>query len=243
MSVSSAVLEAAPLSGFRVALLSAQWGDDLEMLVRRYGASVGLAPTVEPGGDFDRLITQLADRQFDAVGFTAVSAVTATLTRAGELGLTDRLLGALCSRVRVICADPPVSVPLALRGIPTSTPRRPGGAALADHVADELLRPDGCIVVAAGRRIEIQSRCVLVDGSVRPVPPAGLALLRVLAKHRGDVVGRDDLLRVLPGRGDNAHAVEAAVARLRIALGDKRIVATVVKRGYRLAVDEDGDAR
>ena len=32
--------------------------------------------------------------------------------------------------------------------------------------------------------------------------------------------------------------VETAVLRLRTALGDKNIVSTVVKRGYRLLVDE-----
>ena len=36
----------------------------------------------------------------------------------------------------------------------------------------------------------------------------------------------------------SAHAVETAVLRLRTALGDKKMVATVVKRGYRLPVDE-----
>jgi uroporphyrinogen-III synthase len=33
--------------------------------------------------------------------------------------------------------------------------------------------------------------------------------------------------------------VETAVLRLRTALGDKHIVSTVVKRGYRLAVDDE----
>jgi uroporphyrinogen-III synthase len=32
--------------------------------------------------------------------------------------------------------------------------------------------------------------------------------------------------------------VDTAVLRLRKALGDRNIVATVVKRGYRLAIDE-----
>jgi uroporphyrinogen-III synthase len=32
--------------------------------------------------------------------------------------------------------------------------------------------------------------------------------------------------------------VDTAVLRLRKALGDRSIVATVVKRGYRLAIDE-----
>ncbi|MBS9535296.1 winged helix-turn-helix domain-containing protein [Mycobacterium sp. M1] len=91
---------------------------------------------------------------------------------------------------------------------------------------------------AAGHRIEIRCGGVLVDEAVRPVSLSGLAVLQVLAARRGNVVARDDLLQVLPGKTNSTHAVEAAVARLRTALGDKRIIATVVKRGYRLAVDE-----
>ena len=37
----------------------------------------------------------------------------------------------------------------------------------------------------------------------------------------------------------NEHAVEMAVTRLRTALGDARLVQTVVKRGYRLAYDPE----
>jgi uroporphyrinogen-III synthase len=36
----------------------------------------------------------------------------------------------------------------------------------------------------------------------------------------------------------DAHAVETAVGRLRAALGEPTLVTTVVKRGYRLAVDQ-----
>ena len=39
------------------------------------------------------------------------------------------------------------------------------------------------------------------------------------------------------GRGAAEHAVEMAVARLRVALGGSAFVQTVVKRGYRLRVD------
>lgn len=97
-------------------------------------------------------------------------------------------------------------------------------------------------VQAAGHLIEIEDSRVLVDGMVKPVSPAGLAALRVLAHRPGLVVARDALLQALPGRGSNPHAVDSAVLRLRIALGDRQIVATVVKRGYRLAVDEQPDA-
>jgi uroporphyrinogen-III synthase len=65
-----------------------------------------------------------------------------------------------------------------------------------------------------------------------------MAVLRALAQRPGDVVVRGDLLRVLPGHSNDPHAVDTAVLRLRTALGDKNIIATVVKRGYRLAIDE-----
>ncbi|GFG71769.1 bifunctional uroporphyrinogen-III synthetase/response regulator domain-containing protein [Mycolicibacter senuensis] len=92
-------------------------------------------------------------------------------------------------------------------------------------------------VQAAGHLIEIEDGRVFVDGMIKPVSPAGLATLRVLAHRPGAVVARDALLQVLPGQGSSAHAVDTAVLRLRTALGDSQIVATVVKRGYRLAVD------
>lgn len=39
------------------------------------------------------------------------------------------------------------------------------------------------------------------------------------------------------------HAVETAMARLRTALGVPRLIQTVVKRGYRLALDPAADAK
>ncbi len=65
-----------------------------------------------------------------------------------------------------------------------------------------------------------------------------MATLRVLAQRPGAVVTRTDILRMLPRNGIDTHAVDTAVLRLRAALGDKNIVSTVVKRGYRLAIDE-----
>ena len=43
--------------------------------------------------------------------------------------------------------------------------------------------------------------------------------------------------RRCPGAGRDEHAVETAMARLRAALGDPKLIQTVVKRGYRLALD------
>jgi uroporphyrinogen-III synthase len=85
--------------------------------------------------------------------------------------------------------------------------------------------------------MEIRGHAVLVDEDLRPVPPAGMALLRALARRPGWVVTRADLLRALPGAGRDEHAVETAMTRLRTALGNPGLIQTVVKRGYRLALD------
>jgi uroporphyrinogen-III synthase len=72
---------------------------------------------------------------------------------------------------------------------------------------------------------------------LRAIPPAGMAMLRALARRPGRVVSRAELLAALPGGGGDEHAVETAMTRLRAALGEPRLVQTVVKRGYRLALD------
>jgi uroporphyrinogen-III synthase len=111
--------------------------------------------------------------------------------------------------------------------------------ALARHITDELPLLQSRTLRVAGHLLEIRGTCVLVDGAVRALSPAAMATIRALAHHPGSVVSRFDLLGALPGSGTDTHAVETAVLRLRTALGDKNIVSTVVKRGYRLAVDDE----
>lgn len=93
-------------------------------------------------------------------------------------------------------------------------------------------------ITAAGHRIEICDSLVTVDDIVQSMSAAPLAILRALAYRPGSVVARGELLRALPGSAADPHAVDTAVLRLRKALGDKNIIVTVNKRGYRLAVDE-----
>jgi uroporphyrinogen-III synthase len=78
---------------------------------------------------------------------------------------------------------------------------------------------------------------VVVDGAVRQLAHAPMALMRALARQPGRVVSREALLSALPGGGDDTHAVETAIARLRAGLGTPKAIQTVVKRGYRLALD------
>lgn len=189
------------------------------------------------GGDFDQMVTQIAGRQFDAVSFTSAPAVAATLMRADELGLEQKMIEALRTDVHAMCVGPVTARPLVRLGVPTSAPVRMRLGALARHITDELPTLCSRTVAVAGHNLEIRGTCVLVDGEVKALSPAGMATIRTLAQRPGDVVSRHALLAALPGSGTDTHAVETAVLRLRTALGDKRIVATVVKRGYRLAVE------
>ncbi|WP_090598861.1 uroporphyrinogen-III synthase [Mycobacterium lentiflavum] len=190
------------------------------------------------GGNFDQLVTGIARRQFDAVSFTSAPAAAAVLERSRDLNIEDQVIEALRTDVHAMCVGPVTAQPLHRKGIPTTAPERMRLGALARHIAEKLPQLGSCNVKAAGHAIEIRGNCVLVDGSVQALSGSGMAVLRALAHRPGDVVARNDLLRVLPGNSNDPHAVDTAVLRLRTALGDKNIVATVVKRGYRLAIDE-----
>jgi uroporphyrinogen-III synthase len=106
--------------------------------------------------------------------------------------------------------------------------------ALARAVADELPRRQPDLAVA-GHTLGVRAACAVVDGVVRDLSPNSMVLLKLLASAPGAVVSRDVMLEALGG--DNPHVVEAAVARLRSAVGAKELIVTAVKRGYRLAVD------
>jgi uroporphyrinogen-III synthase len=190
------------------------------------------------GGEFDQLVTGIARRQFDAVSFTSAPAAAAVLERSRELDIEEQVLEALRTAVHAMCVGPVTSRPLIRRGIPTSAPERMRLGALARHIAEELPLLGSFTVKAAGHVVDIRGTCVLVDGSIKTISGSGMAILRALAQRPGDVVGRGELLSVLPGNGDDTRAVDTAVLRLRTALGDKNIIATVVKRGYRLALDD-----
>jgi uroporphyrinogen-III synthase len=193
-------------------------------------------------GDFDQLVAAIAEEKFDAVSFTSAPAVASVLMRASEMGLEDQVLSALRTSVHAMCVGPVTARPLVRLGIPTSAPERMRLGALARHITDELPLLCSRTVRVSGHLLEIRGTCVLVDGVVKPVSPAGMATIRALAHRPGAVVSRNALLGALPGTGTDTHAVETAVLRLRTALGDKSIVSTVVKRGYRLAVDDESRA-
>ncbi|GAA2762839.1 uroporphyrinogen-III synthase [Streptomyces paradoxus] len=190
----------------------------------------------------DRLLDATVGRALDAVTFTSAPAAASLLSRAEERGLLDEVLAALAHDVLPACVGPVTALPLQSRGIDTIQPERFRLGPLVQLLCQELPARARSFPVA-GHRVEIRGHAVLVDGHLKPVPPAGMSLLRALSRRPGWVVARADLLRALPGSGRDEHAVETAMARLRTALGTPKLIQTVVKRGYRLALDPSAETK
>ncbi|MFF5309240.1 uroporphyrinogen-III synthase [Streptomyces massasporeus] len=221
-------LHGEPLPGF-VEALRAGGAEVLGVPVYRWMPPEDITPV-------DRLLDATVARSLDAVTFTSAPAAASLLSRAEERGLLDEVLAALSHDVLPACVGPVTALPLQSRGIDTIQPERFRLGPLVQLLCQELPARARSFPVA-GHRLEIRGHAVLVDGDLKPVPPAGMSLLRALSHRPGWVVARADLLRALPGSGRDEHAVETAMARLRTALGTPKLIQTVVKRGYRLALD------
>jgi uroporphyrinogen-III synthase len=190
-----------------------------------------LPPDVAP---VRRLVGQLTAGQIDAVTFTSAPAVQALLEIAGDNAaeVLDRFRGGTMAA----CVGPVTAAPLVEQKVPVVTPHRSRLGALVKVVTDELPRRAVRLSVA-GTMLEIRGHAVLIDGRLQALPPAAMAILSTLAARPGAVVSKDRLAAALP-RGTDGHAVDVAIARLRTALGSAGHIETVIKRGYRLRVDE-----
>ncbi|MEU0780186.1 uroporphyrinogen-III synthase [Streptomyces sp. NPDC006173] len=228
------LLHGEPLPGF-VESLRAAGGEVVPVPVYRWMPPQDIGPV-------DRLLDAVLTRGLDAVTFTSAPAAASLLSRAEDRGLRADVVAALRHDVLPVCVGPVTALPLQAEGVETVQPERFRLAPLVQVLCQEL--PGRARVLpVAGHRMEIRGHAVLVDGALRPVPPAGMSLLRSLARRPGWVVARAELLRALPGAGRDEHAVETAMARLRTALGTPRLIQTVVKRGYRLALDPVADSK
>jgi uroporphyrinogen-III synthase len=235
------LLAEGPLDGRRIAVqLHGEPLHDFTDALRHAGATVVPVAVYRwmPPADqtpLDRLLDAISAGTVDAVAFTSALAATGLLHHAAECGRAAGLLDALRGRVIAACVGPVTAGPLVASGIPATWPDRYRVGALVRHVTNAL-GAGVTVLNVAGHNLEVRGSAVVVDGSLRPVPPGPMAVLRALARRPGWVVPRADLLGELPGGGADEHAVEAAVARLRAGLGAPATVQTVVKRGYRLAM-------
>ncbi|MGW9206699.1 uroporphyrinogen-III synthase [Embleya sp. NPDC055664] len=220
----------APLEGFATALRE-RGAEVIELPVYRWG------PPEDPAA-VRRLVEQVVRGEVHAMTFTSAPAIDAFLAAAGESGRREQVLDALRADVLTVCIGAICAKPLSEEDVPALWPERGRLGSMVRTVTETLPARVRRELDTGTDRLVLQGNAVLVRGGVIALSPVPAAVLRALAEKPGWVLSRAELLRrVWQGASADEHAVEAAVARLRSALGPhKGLVKTVTKRGYRLAV-------
>lgn len=186
----------------------------------------------------DELVRGVAARSFDAITFTSAPAVEAVLDTARKINVSEVFVDALHTDVAAVCVGPITAGALHELGVPTVQPGRARLGAMVHALCEHLAhRPAQRRVHVGVHQLTIGAGEVLWDGRELDLTVAPMAVLRALAARPGEVLSRSELVRHLPGTNEvSPHAIEMTVARVRSAIG-KSAIETVVKRGYRLAVD------
>lgn len=185
-------------------------------------------------------VRAVADRACDAVAFTAAPGAVAFLQAARDEGVLAELVAAFNEPMGVFAAavGDVTAAPLRAAGIRPLVPDRFRMGALVRTLVTQLEGRHCLRVGTEAGELRLLRGAALLDGEMLALSPSGLAVLRVLAEANGAVVSRAGILAALPGGSTDAHAAEVAVSRLREAARGRRLVTTVVKRGYRLAVPD-----
>ncbi|MGF9662186.1 uroporphyrinogen-III synthase [Arthrobacter crystallopoietes] len=193
---------------------------------------------VKPAGSEEkvgRLIEAAVARQLDVVTFTSAPAVDALLSTAHEMGRYDALVEAFRDDVVAAAVGPVTARPLEDAGIRPLMPERYRMGALIRLVVEHLSENRIQRIGTALGEVQIRGRSVILGGRRTDLSPTPMAIFRALATAGGAVLPRESLQQCLPD-APGEHALDMAVSRLRQALPDASLVATVIKRGYRLNV-------
>jgi uroporphyrinogen-III synthase len=232
------------LDGKRIAVqLHGEPLPDMVQTLRLAGAEVIEVPVYrwvlpEDTAPLERLVQAVSCAAVDAVAFTSAPASASFLRAAREQGCGDSVRAALCGPVVPACVGPVTAGPFQKEGIPVIQPGRARLGALVREIVEQVPRRRGVALPVAGHVLDVRGHAVVVDDRLVPLTSASIALLKELTVRPGHVASRTSLLKITPGDGVE-HAVEVAIGRLRTALGDPRIIQTVMKRGYRLAYEPE----
>jgi uroporphyrinogen-III synthase len=216
--------------------------EDVEQLerLRAAGATVfTVAPYrwVRPTDEsrLGRLVAAVAARELDVVTFTSAPAVDGLVSAAAQLGMDGVLVEALRCGVTAAAVGPVTAAPLVDLGVTPVVPQRYRMGALVRTVVEHLTTHGVAEVATALGPLVVQGAHVTFAGETVALPRGARAMLAALISQPGAVLTRERLLDELPD-AENEHALDMAMSRLRAALPDRRLVQTVVRRGYRLNV-------
>jgi FixJ family two-component response regulator/DNA-binding winged helix-turn-helix (wHTH) protein len=90
--------------------------------------------------------------------------------------------------------------------------------------------------------VSLERREAFLDGKPLPLGGRAFDVLAMLVRAKGRVVSKEELFsQVWAGTVVEDNNLQVQVSLLRKMLGDKRLIQTVARRGYRLAVDTAAD--
>ena len=182
--------------------------------------------------------------EIDAVLFTSAPGAQEWVAAAERDGVLDDIRARVASgRVLMAAVGPITAGPLHSALLDPLIAERGRLGSLVRSVVTHFGGGRAVGVETAAGRLELRSTGAVLDGHMIPLSRTGVDVLAALLEARGGVVSRTSLQAALPRSGDNTHAVEMAVARVRDALAAPDLIKTVVKRGYRLNVVEAEDQR
>lgn len=238
-------LVAEGVSGKRIAVQHHGSGaDGLDELFTAHGAEVVSLTVYRWGPPPDpavvrRSVLAAARGDYDAVLFTSAPGAAEWLAEARRADALDAIrLRARKRRLLMTAVGPITAEPLIEAEIETLIAERGRLGSLVRAVVMHFGGGQAPHHITSAGRFELRSGGAVLDGRYIPLSPTGTDVVAALFEAGGGVVSRADLQRVLPRSGQSPHAVEMAVARLREALGAPDVIKTVVKRGYRLNVED-----
>lgn len=188
-------------------------------------------------GVVEASVRSVAAGEIDAVVFTSAPGAAAWFAAADDADVADQVVR-LARRGSVVMAavGPITAKPLQERGIDPLIPDRGRLGSLVRALVGHYGGLEALQTIAGP--LQVHRGAAVLDGQVLALTPTSLEVLRLLVKAGGSVVPRDHVLAVLPGDSTDPHAAEVAIARLRDATGSRALIKTVVKRGYRLELEE-----
>ncbi|MGO2080601.1 MULTISPECIES: uroporphyrinogen-III synthase [Glutamicibacter] len=239
-SASMLTLLEGKLQGLTVALqLHADSDHGMPHSLRELGASRVLK--VEPyrwqdtssDSGISALVEGLCAAHFDAVTFTSAPSVHALFAAAKARNRLPALLRSLAERVVVATVGPVTAAPLIEAGISPLVPERHRMGAMIGQLVEHLGSLGTLQAETVFGPVQLRGRTFSVQGQDCELTPGQAELVRALIEAGGSVLSRDELGAAMP-EASSKHALDMTLSRLRKALPQPEIIATVIKRGYRL---------
>jgi uroporphyrinogen-III synthase len=222
--------------------------DGLDELFEAHGAEVVSLTVYRWGPPPDdavvrRSVAATAAGEVDAVLFTSAPGAAEWLAAARREDVLDDVIRLSRSgRVLMAAVGPITAGPLERLGLAPLHAERGRLGSLVRSVVTHFGGGHAPSLDTVAGRLELRSSGAMLDGAHIPLSRTGVDVLAALFDAAGGVVSRAKLQCALPRSGENTHAIEMAVARVREAIGAPDLIKTVVKRGYRLNVIEPADA-